>query len=85
MSSFSFPILSNQELLPCLKEMELPLTAEQLAKPTYEILFRVYEMLVTTLLGVSRSVLPELAMLVAVGLFRQMQPSTYQNSVQNRT
>lgn len=57
MSSFSFPILSNQELLPCLKEMELPLSAEQLAKPTYETLFRVYEMLVTTLLGVSRSVL----------------------------
>ncbi len=54
MSSFSFPILNNQELLPCLKEMELPLTADQLAKPTYEILFRVYEMLVTTLLGVSR-------------------------------
>lgn len=56
MSSFSFPILSNQELLPCLKEMDLPLTADHLAKPTYETLFRVYEMLVTTLLGVSRSV-----------------------------
>ena len=54
MSGFSFPILSNQELLPCLKEMDLPLTAEQLAKPTFETMQKVYELLVTTLLGVTR-------------------------------
>lgn len=54
MSGFSFPILSNQELLPCLKEMDLPLAAEQLAKPTFETLQKVYEVLVTTLLGVTR-------------------------------
>lgn len=54
MSGFSFPILSNQELLPCLKEMDLPLTAEQIAKPTFETLQRIYEVLVTTLLGITR-------------------------------
>ncbi len=57
MSGFSFPILSNQELLPCLKEMDLPLTAEQIAKPTFETLHKIYEILVTTLLGVTRCVL----------------------------
>lgn len=54
MSGFSFPILSNTELLPCLKEMDLPLTAEQIAKPTFETLQKIYEVLVTTLLGVTR-------------------------------
>ncbi|KAA6429433.1 MAG: kinetochore Nuf2, partial [Trebouxia sp. A1-2] len=59
MSGFSFPILSNQELLPCLKEMDLPLTAEQISKPTFEILQRIYEILVTTLLGVTREELQQ--------------------------
>ncbi|DBA85310.1 hypothetical protein WJX79_007297 [Trebouxia sp. C0005] len=59
MSGFSFPILSNQELLPCLKEMNLPLTAEQISKPTFEILQRIYEILVTTLLGVTREELQQ--------------------------
>ncbi|DBA98352.1 hypothetical protein WJX82_002463 [Trebouxia sp. C0006] len=59
MSGFSFPILSNQELLPCLKEMDLPLTGEQISKPTFEILQRIYEILVTTLLGVTREELQQ--------------------------
>ncbi|KAL0042016.1 hypothetical protein WJX77_000793 [Trebouxia sp. C0004] len=59
MSGFSFPILSNQELLPCLKEMDLPLSAEQISKPTFEILQRLYEILVTTLLGVTREELQQ--------------------------
>jgi len=58
--TYSFPVLSDQELLPCLKEMELPLTSAQLAKPSYEIVKPVYENVVSSLMGISRS---ELAIL----------------------
>ncbi len=53
--TFSFPILSDAELLPCLKDMELPLNATGLAKPTPELVRPVYESVVTTLVGVTRS------------------------------
>ena len=52
--TFSFPILSDTELLPCLRDMELPLNAAGLAKPTPELVRPVYESLVTTLVGVTR-------------------------------
>jgi kinetochore protein Nuf2 len=52
--TYSFPVLSDQELLPCLKEMELPLTSAQLAKPSYEIVKPVYENVVSSLMGISR-------------------------------
>lgn len=52
--TFSFPILSDAELLPCLKDMELPLTTAGLAKPTPELVRPVYESVVTTLVGVTR-------------------------------
>lgn len=55
-STYSFPVLSDADLLPCLKEMNLPLTAAQLSKPTYEIVKPVYENIVTSLMGVSRRV-----------------------------
>ena len=45
-----------QELLPCLKEMDLPLTADQVAKPNYSVVRAIYELLVTTLLGLTRQV-----------------------------
>lgn len=52
--TFSFPILTDAELLPCLRDMELPLSAAGLAKPTPELVRPVYESLVTTLVGVTR-------------------------------
>lgn len=52
--TYSFPVLPDQELLPCLKEMELPLTAAQLSKPTYEIVKPVYENIVSSLMGITR-------------------------------
>lgn len=55
--TFSFPILSDAELLPCLKDMELPLNAAGLAKPTPELVRPVYESVVTTLVGVTRCAL----------------------------
>ena len=52
--TYSFPVLSDQELLPCLKEMDLPLSAAQLSKPTSEIVKPVYENVVSSLMGISR-------------------------------
>ncbi len=57
-SSFSFPVLPDGELLPCLREMEMPVTAAQMAKPTAELVRPIYEALVTNLTGLSRSVGP---------------------------
>ena len=53
---FSFPTLSEADLLSCLRDMELPLTAAQLAKPAPEFIVPLYETFVTTLGGVSRHV-----------------------------
>ena len=53
---FSFPTLSEADLLSCLRDMELPLTAAQLAKPAPEFIVPLYETFVTTLGGVSRRV-----------------------------
>ena len=52
---YSFPILADHELLPCAKEMDLPLSAASLAKPTPEVVRPVYESVITTLMGVTRS------------------------------
>lgn len=54
MSQYSFPVLENEELLPCLAEMEMPLSAAQLAKPTYEIVRPLFESVLTNLTGVTR-------------------------------
>ena len=51
---FSFPVLSESDLLSCLRDMELPLSAAQLAKPTSEVILPLYETFVTTLGGMSR-------------------------------
>ena len=51
---YSFPILSDQELLPCLREMEMPLSAAQLAKPTQEVVKPIYEAIVASLMGITR-------------------------------
>lgn len=53
-ASFSFPVLENDELLPCLEEMEVPLTAAQLAKPTYEVVRPVFESVLIMLTGITR-------------------------------
>jgi hypothetical protein len=65
MSQFSFPILNDDELLPCMDEMELPLDAQQLAKPTYEIVRPLFEAILTSLTGVARQVLPRSLPIVA--------------------
>lgn len=54
MAQFSFPILENDELLPCLEEMEVPLTAAQMAKPTYEIVRPLFENMLINLTGITR-------------------------------
>lgn len=50
----SYPLLDNKDLLTCLKEMGVSLTAEQLAKPTPDVVRNAYEYLVTMLLGITK-------------------------------
>ncbi|MEW5310121.1 MAG: hypothetical protein WDW38_001949 [Sanguina aurantia] len=52
--SFSFPILVDEDLLPCLADMEIPMDASALAKPTYEIVRPLFEHIVIMLTGVTR-------------------------------
>lgn len=54
MAQYSFPVLEDSELLPCLEEMEIPLDASQLAKPTYETVKVVFENVLLTMGGVTR-------------------------------
>ncbi|KIY97422.1 Kinetochore protein nuf2, partial [Monoraphidium neglectum] len=54
MSSYSFPVLENDELLPCLEEMEIPITAAQLAKPTHEVVAPIFENILVNLTGITR-------------------------------
>lgn len=50
----SYPVLDNKQLLTCLNEMDVKLTAEQLMKPTPDVVRNAYEHLVTMLLGVEK-------------------------------
>jgi hypothetical protein len=52
--SYSFPVLENDELLPCLEEMEIPINAAQLAKPTYEVVGPIFENILVNLTGITR-------------------------------
>jgi hypothetical protein len=54
MSQYSFPTLTDRELVQCLNELGIPATVEQLSKPTYEFVQLVYEFLVTALTGRTR-------------------------------
>lgn len=54
MAQYSFPILENDELLPCMEEMEIPLTAAQLAKPSYEVVGPLFESVLISLTGITR-------------------------------
>jgi hypothetical protein len=53
---FSFPVLQDEELLPCLEEMEIPISAAQLAKPTYEVIAPIFENILINLTGITRCV-----------------------------
>lgn len=54
MSQYSFPLLSNAEIISCLAEFDLPLEDAHLQKPTYDAMKPVYESVVHVLVGVSR-------------------------------
>lgn len=54
MAQYSFPVLENDELLPCMEEMEIPLTAAQLAKPTYDVVGPLFESVLISLTGITR-------------------------------
>lgn len=54
MPQFSFPVLNDSELLPCMADVEIPMDAGQLAKPSYEVVRPVFEQLVLQLTGITR-------------------------------
>ena len=53
-SQYSFPILTNAEILACLAELDIAATEDHLLKPTPETARAVYEPLVLLLVGVTR-------------------------------
>jgi kinetochore protein Nuf2 len=53
-AQYSFPILENEELLPCMEEMELPITAAQLAKPSADVVAPLFESVLIVLTGITR-------------------------------
>ena len=52
--AYSFPILSNQEILACLKELDVELQEQDLLKPSHDTLRAAYESMVILLVGVTR-------------------------------
>lgn len=50
-SSYSFPILSQSEILACLNELEMEVEDAQLAKPNYDFVRALYENLVVLLVS----------------------------------
>ena len=53
-SSFSFPLLSNADILSCLEELGSDIREQELLRPTYEVLRPIYENLVMLLVGLTR-------------------------------
>lgn len=51
---FSFPPLKNKEILACLKELNIPLTLDELKNPDAKRMREVYEVFVEVLMGVSK-------------------------------
>lgn len=58
--TYCFPILPDQELTYFLRELDMPLTVAQIAKPTYEIVKPVFEHAIISLVGTTRYAWPEL-------------------------
>eukprot|EP00871_Galdieria_phlegrea_P000813 jgi/Galph1/1732/GphlegSOOS_G400.1 len=56
---YSFPILSPDEIVQCLKELQIPLSEEQLKKPNPESIRATYEQILELLLGISREELQQ--------------------------
>ena len=51
MTTYSFPILGNSEILSCLRELDVPLTESDLLRPAHETLRPCYETLVEIFFG----------------------------------
>ena len=58
-SSYSFPILSQSEILACLNELEMEVEEAQLAKPNYDFVKALYENLVVLLVSFAALSAPE--------------------------
>ena len=73
---YSFPTLKIKEILVCCKELEIPLTQEDLKEPTRQKMLSVYEAFVQCLMDVSREEMkqapPNLEVAVNVFQFQEL-------------
>lgn len=86
-SSYSFPTLKAQEILLCLKGLDIPMSVEELKAPTETKMMTVYSQMIEMMMGVTKDELrqpqfgamdhfqfPELheESLTSLGIYRHM-------------
>lgn len=77
-SSYSFPLLSNGDILACLDELGSDIREQELLRPTYEVLRPVYENLVMMLVGVTRE---ELHQPLVTAMDGMQYPEMHEDSI----
>ncbi|GHP07139.1 hypothetical protein PPROV_000588200 [Pycnococcus provasolii] len=79
--SYSFPILTNAEILACLSELDVPLSEVELTKPGYEIARPMYESITVLLCGVSREEMqtPAFNAIASLGDFPELHEESLAN------
>lgn len=77
-TSLVFPVLKGDEILTCMQELEVDLAADELAKPTPEVIRRVFECCIEFCLGTGRE---ELNQAKFAGLQAFSYPELHEDSV----
>ena len=79
--SYSFPILSNHDIIACMRELDVELTEQALLKPHPDTLYRAYMDLVCVLCGTSREEMYTPNLEVAERVFDY--PELYEEAIGN--
>ena len=79
--SYSFPILSNHDIIACMRELDVELTEQDLLKPHPDTLYRAYMDLVCVLCGTSREEMYTPNLEVAERVFDY--PELYEEAIGN--
>ena len=79
--SYSFPILSNHDIIACMRELDVELTEQSLLKPHPDTLYRAYMDLVCVLCGTSREEMYTPNLEVAERVFDY--PELYEEAIGN--
>ena len=75
---YSFPLLSNGDIIGCIEELGSDLREQELLRPTYEVLRPVYENLVMMLVGMTRE---ELHQPVVTAMDGMEYPEMHEDSI----